>query len=183
MKLLIVVLSVLSREEPTLLPDTLPIKLHTYKVSVYNFNKQSNFGYLAEINDSVLLLSPTEVRYNPIYSDSKNTKSFNYIDISSIKIRRTGTTGRGILIGAVSGLVTGAIIGFADGDDPPDPFFSYTAGEKAIAVGAMGSVVGAVIGGIIGGVVKKKFTIHGKKKKFDHLRMKLLEKAYGIKSS
>lgn len=183
MKLLIVVLSVFSREEPTFLSDTLPVKLHTYKVSVYNFNKQSNVGYLAEINDSVLLLSPTEVSYNPIYPDNKNIKGFYYKDISSIRIRRTGATGRAILIGAASGLVAGAIVGFAQGDDPPDPLFSATAGEKAIAVGVIGSVVGAAIGGVIGAVVKRKYTIRGKKEKFDRLRMVVLENAYGIKSN
>jgi hypothetical protein len=59
-------------------------------------------GYLAEINDSVLLLSSTELRYNPVFPDNKDIKSFNYKDFSSIKIRRTVTTGRRILIGTAS---------------------------------------------------------------------------------
>ena len=66
-----------------------------------------------------------------------------------IKIRRKGKVGRGVWIGAVSGMVVGALAGFADGDDPEDQWFRSTASEKALGLGLTGAVIGTGVGPLI----------------------------------
>jgi hypothetical protein len=182
MKLLFFALSLIVQQARANSIDTLPVKHRVYKTTIFDDKNQSSFGYLSEIKDSIVMLSPAPITFNSIFADNNNIRSFNYKDISKVSIRRTGSTGRGILIGALTGLATGIIGGFVEGDDPPEYFFAMTAGEKAIAYGAMGSIAGAGIGAIIGAIVKKKFTIGGNKEKFDEMRMNVLQKAYGKQS-
>lgn len=72
-------------------------------------------------------------------------------DINKVRISGESYVMNGLLIGTLTGFLTGAIIGFADGDDPPSQWlFHMTAGEKAIlgsaALGAIGMVTGLVVG-------------------------------------
>lgn len=67
-----------------------------------------------------------------------------------------GGFGRGAWIGALIGFGTGALAGFISGNDDPNTFLSFTAGEKALAFGIGGGAGGAIIGGVIGLVTKKK---------------------------
>lgn len=73
-------------------------------------------------------------------------------DIDSLEVR-TGRRSAGAAfwqgtgIGLVIGGALGAILGLADGDDPPG-FFSQTAGEKAAMLGIGFGLIGAAIGGI-----------------------------------
>ena len=183
MKLLIIAFIFFTQQASANTIDTLPLKHRVYKTTILDYKNQSSFGYLSEIKDSVVMLSPAPITFNSIFSDNNNIRSFNYKDISTVSIRRTGSTGRGILIGALTGLATGIIAGFVEGDDPPEYWFAMTAGEKAIGYGALGSVAGAGIGAIIGAISKKKFTIGSKKEKFDEMRMNVLQRAYGKQSN
>lgn len=80
---------------------------------------------------------------------------------------------RSVLIGLCIGAATGAIIGYASGDDPSDQWFALTAREKAEAVGVFGGFVGALTGLIIGVAAHRTFVIKGKKEKFDHMSRRL----------
>jgi hypothetical protein len=63
---------------------------------------------------------------------------------------RLGSAVRGLLYGMGAGAVFGAAIGYAQGDDPPDVFLSFTAEENAlfgaVAFGALGTIAGTVVG-------------------------------------
>ena len=76
----------------------------------------------------------------------------------------------GSLIGVGSGVAAGLI----EGDDPENYFFSFSAGDKALAYGILLGVTGALLGLLLGAVVRKKFTISGSKEKFDQMRYNLL---------
>ena len=60
---------------------------------------------------------------------------------------------KGAAIGAVSVGSLGAVIGLGSGDDDPDDFLAFTAGEKAminaIYLGGLGLVMGTLIGAIV----------------------------------
>jgi hypothetical protein len=72
-------------------------------------------------------------------------------DLNKVMISGESYVMNGLLIGTLTGFLTGAIIGYADGDDPPSQWlFHMTAGEKAIfggaALGAIGMLTGLVVG-------------------------------------
>lgn len=121
-------------------------------------------GYFNDLKDSSIVVL-----------DSKNKERIelpvNNIDM--IKIRRKNRIGRSAGIGAASGFVFGAILGYSDGDDPPDTFlFKYTAEEKAGASAILLMPIGAGIGAGIGSF-KKKFDIGGSMVNYKALKPKL----------
>jgi hypothetical protein len=86
--------------------------------------------------------------------------------IKTIRFKRKASVGRGAVIGGVTGLVLGAIIGFADGDDqcPPGSWciYSATAEEKALAGGLVLCAAGTMVGVIAGAAASgQKIRING----------------------
>ena len=161
-------------------------------------------GWLYRINDDQLVLlraSPKQIKkFDPSAADQWSNRQLivPIENIQTIAARKRNAVQKASLIGMGAGILIGAVIGFASGDDekepyPPagsDPFglaslsvalsnsFSMTAGEKAVMNGAGLGLAGAIIGGIIGTVAKKKFILGGNKQKFHdleaELRMRLL---------
>ncbi len=72
------------------------------------------------------------------------------VDTSAGRVRHPW---QGLGIGLLAGGAAGMVIGFADGDDPPQEFLSMTASDKALVggavLGALGGVVGLVAGSLI----------------------------------
>jgi hypothetical protein len=131
-------------------------------------------GYLYAVSDSALMLSLE--RRLPNFHDTaahSGIRSFGYRDLQYVTVHRRGGIGRSVLIGLAIGAATGAIAGFASGDDPKDQIFALTAGEKGLAVGIFGGTVGAITGLIIGVAAHRTFVINGKKEKFDDMSRKL----------
>lgn len=154
-----------------------------FNVSIQTLDKKTINGRLFAVNDSQLVLSKPSGYYTV---PSENIKSFT--------LKRKNSVLKGTLIGFGIGVVTGVVAGLASGDDPiqqapaDDPFglgalaagignsFRMTAGEKALAGGAIMGTTGALIGTIIGAVAKKSFTIGGKKEKFRDLQAEIMMK-------
>jgi hypothetical protein len=67
-----------------------------------------------------------------------------------VSLGRSGRWAQGWGIGFVTGAATGALLGFASGDDPPGTFLPFTAGEKAVFVGAALGITGSALGALIG---------------------------------
>jgi len=109
-------------------------------------------GYFNSAKDSsILILNPknNELIEVPIHQ------------INKIKIRRKNRIGRATAIGAASGLLFGAITGYADGDDPPETWLLRQTAEEKATVGAIAAIpIGAGIGAAIGSI-KKTFKIGG----------------------
>jgi len=142
------------------------IKVHKVWISKIDNTKVIK-GVLFEVNDEYLKII------------DKHSKEIivKASDIGIIKIRRKGKVGKGALIGGLTGLGTGALIGLASGDDPDRTVdgwffgdFTYTvhgtsAGTKAaiwgVTLGAAGSVVGAILG-----TKKEIFLIDGHTKRY-----------------
>ncbi len=127
-------------------------------------------GILYELQDSSIVISNSLVVKN--YPDGDYELTRIYIqEIAKIKTRREKNTGRGILIGAVSGFAIGGIIGFMEGDDPPG-WFAWTAGEKATIYGTLLGGCGAITGGAIG-TIRIKFTINGNVQSYKNQKKKM----------
>ena len=179
--------------------DSLTLKKRIYRVSVITSDSKKNSGYLANLSDSNLYLSPTPLHLS-LVTTKDYLSSYSYDHLEKIEIKRKGAVGRTALQGALIGLAAGVIAGFVSGDDPVaptynnpnDPFgnalgnafssisnaFRMTAGEKAVAGGIVGAATGGLIGAIVGSLVKKKFIIGRNKERFQAMKQNILEKLY-----
>jgi len=149
-------------------------------------------GWLYKTDTAALYLLHPKTR--PLPPLNSNIANLNYpgynidalqINTMVLKKRRAGL--RGMLIGIGTGIVVGAVVGFASGDDPVEPYtgqfsdifvavgnsFAMTAEEKAAAGGILGGLAGGLIGGITGALLKKKITIGGKKDAYQNARDEL----------
>lgn len=109
--------------------------------------------FLTHVRDSLIILANEE--------QSESTQ-FYYYNIDHLSLRRKGKPGRGILIGALGGFVTGFVLGYAEADSCSGfPCFSPT------GIGALTGGLGAIPGGLIGAVVgsgRINIPINGKTK-------------------
>ncbi|MTB50335.1 glycine zipper family protein [Lewinella sp. W8] len=120
-------------------------------------------GYLLQLEDSIIVigtgldLEPNDLRVR---------------NIEYLKFRRKGRTGRGILIGAVSGATVGAILGYSSSSGCTgwfcDPDFLAAGGAIT------GVLPGAILGGIIGGT-KNQYFINGNPIIYEQQRGDLLK--------
>ncbi len=135
-------------------------KVHKVWISKVVYSKKIK-GLLYEVQDEFLKVI-----------DNKSEEIIVYAtDIDMVKIRRKGKIGNGVLIGALSGFVTGGLIGLASGDDP-DKTVDYgylfgtithegeKAGEKVLLYGFPLAFAGACIGALLGSK-KDKILING----------------------
>ena len=140
-------------------------KKHIYKVWISKIdNSKVIKGSLYQVNDTSLKFVSKKGQVNSLETNL----------IKSIKIRRKGKIGKGILFGALSGFAVGGISGLISGDDPDKPytvdFGSFgsidginkgtSAGAKAIINGTIGALGGGGVGAIIA-TKKDEFIING----------------------
>ncbi len=174
-KLLILMVSMLIIQV-TQAQDTPYLKSATYKVVVVTNAEGAIKGYLHSIYDTSVYLSKESVSFRGYVSNHAGLRKISYNDISEITLRRKGSTGWGILIGALTGAAVGTIAGFASGDDQPDPhnIFVFTAGEKAVGLGLLLGVTGLGVGAVVGAITNQNFIINNNKEKFDDFKWKLM---------
>lgn len=194
-------LSVMAQKIDT--DDSIELKKRIYKVSIITSDSKKSTGYLANLSDSNLYLSPSPLPFSSVKINDR-LSYYPYDGIEKIEIKRKAAAGRGAWQGALIGLAAGVIGGLVSGDDPVaptyyptynnpnDPFgtalgiafsnmsnvFRMTAGEKAVTLGIVGAGTGSLIGALVGSLVKKKFIIGRNKQKFHAMRQNILEKVY-----
>jgi hypothetical protein len=123
-----------------------------YKAWVKPIDKSHQVkGCLSEIGDSMIIVTNL--------SNYKN-KSIELKNIKSIKFRKKGKIGKGILFGALIGFSVGGILGLSEGDDEDCFIFCQTAEQKAGTYGILLAIPSAIIGGVIGSV-RIKIPING----------------------
>ena len=125
-------------------------KKHIYKVWISKIdNSKVIIGSLYQVNDTSLKILSKKGQVNSLETNL----------IKSIKIRREGKIGKGILFGALTGLAVGGISGLISGDDPDTTTDFGTlgtwtsegtsAGYKATINGAIGALAGGGVGAVI----------------------------------
>jgi hypothetical protein len=143
----------------TALPTDTAVQGIFYKAIIYMTNFVVAKGYLVTVKDSSVYISQTK---KPLSFDHVNPaylKKIDYRSIGEVKINKSHAMGTSILVGALLGVVTGAVIGYASGDD--SEWFGLTAGEKAFVGGIIGGGAGTLVGALIGKTSEKKFLING----------------------
>lgn len=139
-----------------------------------NSNNKAHKVWISNVNNSKIIKGTlNEVNNESLIIMDKHSKEIT-IDVSKIniiKIRRIGKIGKGILIGSLTGLATGGIIGIISGDDPDKtvdagwPIGTYTVegqkkGEKALIYGVLLGLAGGGTGALIASK-REKIIING----------------------
>ena len=138
-----------------------------YIAKVYT-SEGKTVGPIVGIQDNYL-----EIR-NLAFGKYDEVAQIESIDIEKIKIYRKGRVGRSLIYGGLSGVLFGAALGIASGDDPDD-FISFKAEEKAVVMGIFFAIPGTIIGGIIG---TKKIVIPIKNKHQNYAQQRELISKY-----
>ena len=131
-------------------------------------------GYLYNFNDSLVILQ--DIKHHAIFTGVKPEQ------IKKLSLRKKGRNPwKGFGIGLVTGFSLGALIGLAQGDDPPcnnsgcfSFCFRFTAGEKALINGTILTLPGGIIGAFVGGA-KVKIPIRGNKGTYLYQKRKLMK--------
>ena len=148
---------------------------------IIDLRKQSNehqISYLKTINDTSLIYTDKAIHFGDL-SPSKDA-TVSYRNIETISYHRKGAGGRTALVLGGICFGVGAILGLAEGDDDPNTWFAWTAGEKALVYGTALLIPGAVIGLVTGSVVHKKFRIAGSKSSFLDFRNFIFKKTHKV---
>ena len=109
---------------------------------------------------------------NPSY------KTYNYTDLEKISVWRYKSNRRRSGYWALIGVGAGALIGLVTYNGNKTDTYNLGVGASAIGGALLGGLSGVIIGVIIG-PPKLKFNINGNKTKFNDMRNRVLEKAYG----
>ena len=125
-------------------------------------------GFLVWNTDSSFYYSKKKIGFSSFATRDPLVEKFEYANIQSVGLQ-TGHAAETLLLPAATGMLLGAGLGYANGDDPTNEWFSYTAGDKALAVGAAGLVVGTTIGSIITAAHHHHYNIHGNYRRFQKL--------------
>jgi len=154
-------------------------------------------GWFYKMNDENIYLLPVSrnkkyFRSSEFLAPDLNAGNYNIqvSQINTIALQKKNAGLKGALLGLGAGVITGAIIGFAEGDDPITPYtgtwgdlfiglgnaFAMTAGEKAVMYGAMVGIMGSLTGFIISKVARKKFIIGGQKNTYRDLQGDLVNR-------
>ena len=138
-------------------------------------------GYFYAMKDSSILISDSNSKRD-YFRSNFNTVELQIKDIKTIKTRRKGNKGRGVLIGALTGLAIGVITGFAVGDDPPCTGYYFicspvSAETKAFLLGSTFAAVGAGLGALMGSM-KVTIPLNGNTKNYHRHHSEL--KRYAI---
>jgi hypothetical protein len=126
-------------------------------VRVYDLHgKKTHKGRIASITDSTLTLK---------LQNALTTIPVN--QIGTIRTRRSA--GHNFLVGALIGIVPGALLGIAASHSDDDSFIDFSTGDWAIG----GAALGMLIGGPVGAIASKhsiRFPIDGDTQKWKYFQ-------------
>ena len=146
------------------------------KVEVVDSVERVQFGYLAAMADSGVVILNTQVVFDQSLANAK-LNTINYTNLQEVIIRKKGRVGNGIVVGSIAGFAVGALIGSAT-YHPCDCLLDPGQQGQTVGVGLLGAIGGGIIGGIIGNATKKTFIIGGDKNKFRKMKENVLDMAY-----
>lgn len=159
------------------LQDPTPLKKKIYVVRIYNKFSNYSLGYLQAISDSSLAINSEPIRYGV----SSDGRLISYNDIDRLTIHPKGSVGRGVLFGALGGIVIGGIVGAITYTPCKNCFLDFGVGFSIIGDGIIGVLPCGIIGSLIGSK-KHQYTVNRNKKDFNNMRSQMM-KVYGVHTS
>jgi hypothetical protein len=122
------------------------------KMKGFLFNKNDTSIVIRDGFGNFKAIDTSRLTYGELINLPLEYSSIPIAQIDVLKARRKGNIARGAFLGALTGFAIGGLIAVIDGDDPPDTWFAYTAGEKALLLGVPMAVIGAGVGGALGSI-------------------------------
>jgi hypothetical protein len=150
--------------------DTLRLRPGSNKSNIYEVKIRSDNGvlydhYLAEVQDSSILVSKAPVAYKNYPGGPGSLIYIGVSEIESISLQRKGSTGRGALYGALIGVGAGVIIGLAAGGTR-----WFSTGAVAVGSGFLMGGVGAIVGVVTGSLARANYYIGKDKNRLRQLK-------------
>ena len=152
------------------------------KTRIVKLNDSTYNVHLADINDTSLIVTGAVIRFRSSFMNV-NASGMHYSELQSVVLRRKGSTGRGILFGALGGAVAGGIIGAVTYKECDGCFLDFGIGFSIATGSILGTLGGGLVGGILGALAKKIFIIGGNKEKFQQMKLSVLDMAYRQKKT
>ena len=151
--------------------DSTPVH-HIYLAKITLLTNAEVKGYLAEISDSALFISSMPRALHSTAMSYKFTQKFDYRNIGELRIQRKGTMVKSILIGAVTGLVAGLVIGaisYTPPQNDAEELFNPPKGAVIAAAGLTFACIGTGVGALIGSH-HDKYLINGEWKNLQQIK-------------
>ena len=151
--------------------DSTPVH-HIYHAKLTLLNAEEVKGYLAEISDSALFISSMPRALHSTAGSYRLTQKLDYKNIGELRIQRKGAMVKSILIGAVTGLVAGLIIGAVTYTPPQnyaEEMFNPSKGAVIAAAGLTFAAIGTGVGALIGSH-HDKYLINGEWKNLQEIK-------------
>jgi hypothetical protein len=145
------------------------------RAGIVSIKEDTSYGYIKTLTDSTLAFATERKILSKGKANADQYKIVPYYEIKEIYIRKKGSAGKGIGIGAASGAILGAIIGAASYKEP-DPNQYHVLDDKGTATisGAfIGAIGGVLVGALVGNASRKKFVIDGNKVAFQTMQKKV----------
>jgi len=156
--------------------DSMRLKKMTLRAKIALVNGKTENGYLQQVDESQLVISTVSLHYGtPIPNDAVR-QQFHYYDINSLVLRKPNAGGTTTAIGAISGLVIGALIGFTHEQNSSGKM--HIQGASAATYGLVGCLIGAGIGVSLTPLVKRKYKIGGRSNDYESMRVDVLNWTY-----
>ena len=163
--------------------DLVQKKFFVYNTKIRDVNHNNHEGFIATMDDTSVYLSNIKFALTFENLDLNHLEKFRYNDVSSIFLSCRKKRVTGALIGGVSGMLVGALIGYSSlkstGPKTLGSLFDPT------ITGPQGALIGAAIGVGVGSVLglilsngRHTYKIHGKKANLDEMRERMIRTLY-----
>ena len=123
------------------------LKINNYQRIIVTTRLDSNYAsYLYEVIDTGIYVFLEEELLKENSSNQIEAVFAHLNTLKSITIDESEKDSQTFLYGVIGLTAFFAMAGFASGDDPPEEFFSFTAGQKALYGGLLGAILGTIVG-------------------------------------
>lgn len=136
---------------------------------------------LYEIKDSVMVISKSG-KLADYYTGNYEVKPLKISPIKTIKIWNSNNVYLGMLLGGISGIIVGAIIG-SNEVDSPETWLSHgkSAENKAAEDMIGGALIGVGAGALLGGLIKIRIPLNGSLANYGMYKKRLEKKSVKYK--
>ena len=163
--------------------DLIQKKYIAYNTTITDVLGKSHKGFIATIDDTAIFISKTKFALTFENLDLSGLEKFGYARIAKVDLKSRASVTKGVLIGGISGILVGAIVGYSSvkrtGPNNLENLFEpvVTPLQGSLIGAAIGAGFGSLVGAILGHS-KKVFKIKGKKDNLFEMKETMIKTLY-----